>query len=276
MKPPPFDYARCDSVDEALSLLGEHGEEARVIAGGQSLMAMLNMRLLRPSVLVDIAELGELNYINESSGWVEIGATTTQAGLEGWPGLNSRLPLVAAAIPHIGHFQTRNRGTICGSLCHADPSSELPLCLATLGGEVVLRSRRRKRLLKAKEFQTGMLTTAKQDDEIVIAARYAAAQRGFGYAFRELSRRHGDFAIVALAAVAGGGKIRLGVGGVAEAPTVREWDDHLKDEELADALNDFAWELRGGDDIHATARYRREMVRRLGKKVIEEARRCAS
>jgi 2-furoyl-CoA dehydrogenase FAD binding subunit len=276
MKPPPFDYARCDSMDEALSLLAEHGEEARVIAGGQSLMAMLNMRLLRPSVLVDIAELGELNYINDSSGWVEIGATTTQAVLESWPGLNSRLPLVAAAIPHIGHFQTRNRGTICGSLCHADPSSELPLCLAALGGEVVLRSRRRKRVLNAKEFQVGMLTTAKQDDEVMIAARYPAAQRGFGYAFRELSRRHGDFAIIALAGIAGGGKIRLGVGGVAEAPTVREWDDDLKDEDLADALNDFAWELRGSDDIHATARYRREMVRRLGKKVIEAARRCAS
>ena len=276
MKPPPFDYARSESVDEALALVGEHGEEARVIAGGQSLMAMLNMRLLRPSVLVDIAELGELSYIKESSGWVEIGATTTQAALESWPALASRLPLVAAAMPHLGHFQTRNRGTVCGSLCHADPSSELPLCLAALGGQVVLRSRRRKRVLKAKEFQIGMLTTAKQDDEIMVAARYPVAQKGFGYAFRELSRRHGDFAIVALAAVAGGGKIRLGVGGVAEAPTVREWDDRLKDEDLVDTLNDFAWELRGSDDIHATARYRREMVRRLGKKVIEEARRCAS
>jgi 2-furoyl-CoA dehydrogenase FAD binding subunit len=276
MKPPLFDYARSDSVDEALSLVGEHGEEARVIAGGQSLMAMLNMRLLRPSVLVDIAELGELSYIKESSGWVEIGAATTQAALESWPALVSRLPLVAAAMPHIGHFQTRNRGTICGSLCHADPSSELPLCLATLGGEVVLRSRRRRRVLKAKEFQIGMLTTAKQDDEIMVAARYPVAQKGFGYAFRELSRRHGDFAIVALAGVAGGGKVRLGVGGIAEAPTVREWDDHLKDQDLTDALNDFAWELGGSDDIHATARYRREMVRRLGKKVIEEARRCVS
>jgi 2-furoyl-CoA dehydrogenase FAD binding subunit len=276
MKPPRFDYARCDNVDEALSLLADHGEQARVIAGGQSLMAMLNMRLLRPSILVDIAELNELAYIREASGWVEIGATTTQAALESWPQLNSRLPLIAAAMPHIGHFQTRNRGTICGSLCHADPSSELPLCLAVLAGEVVLRSRRRKRVLKAQEFQVGMLMTAKQDDEIVVAARYPAAQQGFGYAFRELSRRHGDFAIIALAAVAGGGKIRLGVGGVAETPTVRDWDDHLDGESLTDALNDFAWELRGSDDIHASARYRREMVRRLGKNVIEEARRCAS
>jgi 2-furoyl-CoA dehydrogenase FAD binding subunit len=183
--------------------------------------------------------------------------------------------LLAAAIPHIGHFQTRNRGTICGSLCHADPSSELPLCLVTLGGEVVLRSRRKKRVLKAEEFQTGLLSTAKRPDEMMVAARYPVTRAGWGYAFREISRRHGDFAIVALAAAVGGGKVRLGVGGVADKPAVREWDN-IDDQDLPDALNDFAWELGGSDDIHATARYRREMVRRLGRKLIEEARQCAS
>jgi 2-furoyl-CoA dehydrogenase FAD binding subunit len=274
MKPASFDYAHCETIDDALELLAGHGEEARIIAGGQSLMAMLNMRLVRPSILVDISGLDELHYVKEASGFVEFGATMTQAAVESWRDLPRRLPLVAAAIPHIGHFQTRNRGTICGSLCHADPSSELPLCLATLGGEVVLRSRRKKRVLKADEFQTGMLSTAKQPDEMMVAARYPAARSGWGYAFRELSRRHGDFAIVALAAAAGGVKIRLGIGGVADKPTVREWDD-LDNQSLADALNDFAWDLGGRDDIHATARYRREMVRRLGKKVIEEARRCA-
>jgi 2-furoyl-CoA dehydrogenase FAD binding subunit len=275
MKPPSFDYARCDTVDDALELLGEHGDEARVIAGGQSLMAMLNMRLLKPSILVDIAELNDLRYVKESSGFVEIGATATQAEVESWPNLQRQLPLVAAAIPHIGHFQTRYRGTVCGSLCHADPSSELPLCLATLGGELVLRSRRKKRVVAADAFQLGLLSTAKRSDEIMVAARYPVARAGVGYAFRELSRRHGDFAIVALAAVVGGGKIRLGIGGVADKPVVREWDK-IDDTELPDALNDFAWDLGGSDDIHATARYRREMVRRLGKKVIEEARRCAS
>jgi 2-furoyl-CoA dehydrogenase FAD binding subunit len=275
MKPPSFEYARCDTVDDALELLGEHGDEARVIAGGQSLMAMLNMRLLKPSILVDIAELNDLRYVKESSGFVEIGATATQAEVESWPNLQRLLPLVAAAIPHIGHFQTRYRGTVCGSLCHADPSSELPLCLATLGGELVLRSRRKKRVVAADAFQLGLLSTAKRSDEIMVAARYPVARAGVGYAFRELSRRHGDFAIVALAAVVGGGKIRLGIGGVADKPVVREWDK-IDDTELPDALNDFAWDLGGSDDIHATARYRREMVRRLGKKVIEEARRCAS
>jgi 2-furoyl-CoA dehydrogenase FAD binding subunit len=237
-------------------------------------MAMLNMRLLRPSILVDIAALDALRYVKESGGFIEFGATITQASVESWRDLRRCLPLIAAAIPHIGHFQTRNRGTVCGSLCHADPSSELPLCLAALGGEVVLRSRRRKRVLNAEEFQTGLLSTAKLPDEMMVAARYPAARAGWGYAFREISRRHGDFAIVALAAAAGNGKIRLGVGGVADKPIVREWDD-LDDRGLADALNDFAWDLGGSDDIHATARYRREMVRRLGKKTIEEARRCA-
>jgi 2-furoyl-CoA dehydrogenase FAD binding subunit len=149
------------------------------------------------------------------------------------------------------------------------------LCLATVGGEVVLRSRRKKRVVAADEFQLGLLSTAKRADELMVAARYPAARAGFGYAFREISRRHGDFAIVALAAVVGGGKIRLGVGGVADKPVVREWDK-LDGSELPDALNDFAWDLGGSDDIHATGRYRREMVRRLGKRVIEEARQCAS
>jgi 2-furoyl-CoA dehydrogenase FAD binding subunit len=275
MKPASFDYARCDTVEEALALLAEHGEEARIIAGGQSLMAMLNMRLLRPAILVDIGALEELHYVKEVSGQVEVGASMTQAEVEVWPQLRSRLPLVAAAMPHIGHFQTRNRGTVCGSLCHADPSSELPLCLALLGGEVVLRSRRKQRVVKADDFQVGMLSTAKGPDEMMVAARYPAARRGWGFAFRELSRRHGDFAIIALAAAVGGATIRLGVGGVADRPAVREWSG-LDDKSLPDALNDLAWELRGSDDIHATARYRREMIRRLGKKVIEEARRCAS
>jgi 2-furoyl-CoA dehydrogenase FAD binding subunit len=275
MKPASFDFTRCDTTDEALELLDKYGDEARVMAGGQSLMAMLNMRLVKPSILVDIAEIGELRYIRETSDAIEIGATTTQAELESWPRLLQRFPLAAAALPHVGHFQTRYRGTVCGSLCHADPSSELPLCLATLGGEVVLRSRRKKRTVPAGEFQIGVLSTDKGPDELMVAARYPAAKKGFGYAFREISRRHGDFAIVALAAVVGSGKIRLGVGGVADKPVMREWD-RLDDSELPDALNDFAWDLGGGDDAHATARYRREIVRRLGMKVIREARQCAS
>jgi 2-furoyl-CoA dehydrogenase FAD binding subunit len=238
-------------------------------------MAMLNMRLVRPDILVDISGIKHLSYVKKAGNTIEVGATLTQAELGVWPELARQLPLVAAALPHIGHFQTRNRGTVCGSLCHADPSSELPLCLATLGGEVVLKSRRKTRVLKAGDFQLGLLMTARQPDELVVAARYPQAQSGAGYAFREISRRHGDFAIVALAAMVAGSTIRLGIGGVADKPTVREWTG-LQSKDVTDALNDFAWQLGGSDDIHATARYRREIVRRIGPKVIEEARQCAS
>ena len=269
MKPAPFDLVIAESLDEVLACLAEHGEEARIIAGGQSLMAMLNMRLARPSVLVDISRLRDLSYIRSDKGWLEIGATATQAELMAWPELATRAPLLAQALPHVGHFQTRNRGTVCGSLCHADPSSELPLSLATLGGEVVLRSRRGKRVLSAAEFQTGMLTTARRPEEMMVAARFPVQDKETRFAFREIARRHGDFAIVALAAMTLPHGVRLGVGGLAEAPTAEDFRD-LSDSALDDALNDFAWRLGGADDIHASARYRREMVRRLGRALIRE------
>ena len=271
MKPAAFDYLAPETVEEAARALAEHGEAARVMAGGQSLMPMLNMRLARPELLVDIARIAGLDTIRRSNGMIEIGAGVTQAALMRWPELATASPLLAAALPHIGHFPTRNRGTVCGSLCHADPSSELPLCLAVLGGEVVLRRTRGERALAAAEFQTGMLSTAKAADEIAVAARFPVARDGAGYAFREVTRRRGDFAIVALAAVAEGNRIRLGIGGIADRPAVRDWDG-IAGDALDDALNAFAWELGGSDDIHATARYRREMVRTLGRDVIEKAR----
>lgn len=275
MKPPSFDYARCETVEEALDALAEYGDQARVMAGSQSLMAMLNMRLTRPELIVDIGGIESLAYIRPDGDWIEVGASLTQARLLEWSELRARLPLLAQALPHVGHVQTRNRGTVCGSLCHADPSSEIPLCLATLGGEAVLRSRHGRRVLKAAEFQLGLLATARRPDELMVAARFPAAKRGWGYAFREISRRRGDFAIVALAAACGEGRIRLGVGGLADRPEAREWQ-RLDECDVPDALNDFVWDLGGQDDIHASARYRREMVRRLGKQVIEEAKRCAS
>ena len=270
MKPREFDYVRAETVDEALSELSEYGEDAKILAGGQSLVAMMNFRLMEPKILVDIAGIDSLSYIRAENGVVEVGAATTQAELQAWDGLADRAPLLHAALPHIGHFQTRNRGTVCGSLAHADPSSELPLCLATLGGEVVLRSSRGQRTVAADAFQTGMLSTARRPDEMVAAARYPLRRPGAGYAFREVARRRGDFAIVAVAASVSDGAIRLGVGGVADRPTVGEWGP-LAGDDLDDALNAFAWELGGYDDIHATAKYRRKLVRHLGRRVIEEA-----
>ncbi len=275
MKPKEFDFVSAESVDEAIAVLGEAGDEARILAGGQSLVAMLNLRLVELGILVDIARIEALDYIRADGAMVEIGAAATQNQLQAWDGLAGRAPLLHAALPHIGHFQTRNRGTVCGSLAHADPSSELPLCLAVLGGEVVLKSVRGERTLSAAEFQTGMLSTAKAADEMVTASRFPLRDGGAGYAFDEVAVRRGDFAIVAVAAMVSDKTIRLGIGGVADKPAVRAWD-MLDGDALDDALNAFAWELGGYDDIHATAKYRRRLVRTVGRRVIGEAKSCRS
>ena len=275
MKPRAFDYLRVETAGEAVENLARGGDDARLLAGGLSLVPMLNFRLVEPGLLIDVSRIEALSYIRASGGSIEVGGTTRQAELENWPELADKAPLLHAAIPYIGHYQTRSRGTVCGSLAHADPSSELPLCLATLGGEVVLRSTRGDRTLAAAEFQTGMLSTACAADEFVVAARYPVRKPGEGFAFAEVAQRRGDFALVALAAVATASGVRLGVGGVADKPAVRDWGG-LADGDLDDALNAFAWDLGGYDDTHATAKYRRQLVRRLGRRVIEEARSCRS
>ena len=274
MKPRPFDYARPDTVDEATAILAEHGDDARVLAGGQTLLAMLNLRVVDPAILVDITRIPALDVIREAEGRIEVGAAVTQNQLMAWPPLRQKLLLLAAALPFVGHFQTRNKGTVCGSVAHADPTSEIPLALAVLEGEVVLRSRRGTRVLAAGEFQEGMLTTARAPDELITAVRFPIATGGV--AFREVARRHGDFAIVAVAAaVESTDSIRVGVAGMVERPAVRR----IKPDGAAgirDAIERLAWELGGYDDIHASARMRRDLLRRLGPLVVEEAIQCAA
>ena len=279
MKPRPFDYARPDTVDEAVALLAEHGDDARVLAGGQTLLAMLNLRVVEPAVLIDITRIPELDVIREvvvhgGMGMVEVGAAVTQNRLMAWPALTQKLPLLAAALPFVGHFQTRNKGTVCGSIAHADPASEIPLSLALLEGEVVLRSRRGERVLPAAEFQQGMLTTAREGDELITAVRFPVMTAGV--AFREVARRHGDFAIVAVAAlVESATSIRIGVAGMAERPAVRR----IKADgasSIRDAVERLAWELEGCDDLHASARMRRDLLRGIAPAVVEEAIKCAA
>ena len=149
MKPAPFDYLRADDEEEALEALAEAGDDARLLAGGQTLMPMLNMRLVEPAVLIDISRLPGRGEISDDGAVIEVGAAATQADLEAWPPLARRSPLLAAALPLLGHVQTRSRGTVCGSIAFADPSAELPLCLAVLGGEAVLRARTGTRTLPA-------------------------------------------------------------------------------------------------------------------------------
>ena len=274
MKPRPFDYARPDSVEEAVAVLAEHGDEARVLAGGQTLLAMLNLRVVEPAILVDITRIPELDVIRELDGRIEIGAAVTQSQLLAWPALAGKLPLLAAALPFVGHFQTRNKGTVCGSIAHADPTSEIPLSLALLEGEVVLRSCRGTRVLPAADFQQGMLATARVGDELITAVRFPIV--GGAAAFREVARRHGDFAIVAVAAVAeSASRVRLGVAGMAERPAVRRVATDSP-AGIRDAIERLAWELEGYEDLHASARMRRDLLRRIAPVVIEEARRCAA
>jgi 2-furoyl-CoA dehydrogenase FAD binding subunit len=274
MKPAPFDYVRAETREEALTVLDSEGAEARVLAGGQSLVPMLNMRLARPRVLVDISRVAELARISERRRVLTIGAAVRQAELEAKADLHVHQPLIAAALPWVGHMQTRARGTVCGSIAHADPSAELPLVLLALGGEVHLRSRRRSRRVQADAFFTGMMATVRRDDELIESISFPAQRPGIGAAFREIARRHGDFAIVACAAMVEAHSVRLAVGGVADRPQMRLMPASLGSD-LDDALDAFAWALEARDDLHASARYRRELVRRIGRQTIERARRDA-
>jgi 2-furoyl-CoA dehydrogenase FAD binding subunit len=276
MKPRPFDYLRPDTVEEAVALLAEYGDNARVLAGGQSLLPMLNLRLIEVEVLIDISCIAALDVIRDRGDKIEIGAAVTQNKLLAWPALAEKLPLVATALPHVGHFQTRNKGTVCGSIAHADPSSELPLALTLLGGEVVLKSQRGERVLAAKDFHQDMLTTARAGDELMSAVRFPAVNgqgNGRGVAFREVARRRGDFAIIAVAAVVEDKQnVRLGVGGMAGRPLVRR----IAIDGAGDAIATWADELEGYEDLHASPAMRRDLLRNLAPRVAEEAIRCAA
>jgi 2-furoyl-CoA dehydrogenase FAD binding subunit len=303
MKPRPFDYLRPDTVEEAVALLGEYGDDARILAGGQSLVPMLNLRIVDAAALIDISRIAELGVVrsvkqaaetdvaadspdleissrselrvirNPQFGEkVEVGAAVTQNKLLAWPQLAEKLPLLAAALPHVGHFQTRNKGTVCGSVAHADPSSELPLALAVLGGDVVLRSQRGERVLPAAQFQKDMLTTAREPDELITAVRFPVIGRQ-GVSFREVARRHGDFAIVAIAAVCTGTWLHLGVAGMAGRPVVAGARVDAMDR-MPDWFD--RWIPEGYDDLHASAAMRRDLFRNLAPLAIKEAIRCAA
>jgi 2-furoyl-CoA dehydrogenase FAD binding subunit len=273
MKPAPFDYLRAETVEEALDVLAQAGGDARILAGGQSLLPMLNMRLARPEIVIDVMRVPTLKIVDQKGGALTMHAAVRQIEIERRPNLAKDQPLLAAALASVGHAQTRSRGTLCGSVAHADPSAELPLVLVALSGTVHLRSRRTKRKVAAEAFFTGMMTTNRRDDEMIEAITFPGKEAAMGYAFREVARRHGDFAIVACAASADAKGGRLAIGGVAERPVARGMP-LPGSSALDDALEEFAWSLEARDDLHASARYRRELVRRIGKATLEEAVRC--
>ena len=270
MKPAAFDYLRVDQAEEAVAALAQHGEDARILAGGQSLMAVLNMRLANPALLIDISHSAPMAEVRIMKGQLCIGAAATQARVEWRQGLVTELPLLALAFPHISHFQVRNRGTVAGSIAHADPSAELPLCLLALEGEVVLRRARGRRVVKAVDFFTGMLLTARAPDELLEEVRFPLAKSGTGYGFEEFSMRHGDFAVCAVAVVADAQRVRITVGGVADRPTARDFP-LLQGSALDDALNELAWSLEARDEPQASALLRRQLVRTLGRRAVQQA-----
>lgn len=277
MKPAPFDYVRAETREEALAALAEAGDDAAVLAGGLSLVAMLNMRLARPEVLVDINGLVGLSIIHMEDSSLRTGALVRQARAMAAPRIAESVPLLHRALPSVGHYQTRSRGTLAGSVAHADPSAEVPLCLATLGGTVELSSLRGVREVPAREFAEAALVTAREPDEMVTGLLWPVAAPGWGCAFAEVSQRHGDFAVVAAAAVvrpdgAGGFDYALGLGGVEDRPRVNEGKVEAGEADWPRAVaGDWAAALDPMTDPRADAVYRRHLAAHLGERVLREA-----
>jgi aerobic carbon-monoxide dehydrogenase medium subunit len=199
MKSPEFDYIKARSLEQALSLLASHGDEARLLAGGQSLLAALNMRLSEPALLIDISGLNQLRGIQVTSTALRIGALTTHTDIENSGLVAQHAPLLKLAVPHIAHRAIRNAGTFGGSIANADPAAEWPCCLLALDGQVVAHSPRGERRIAALDFFTGLYTTELADDEVLTACELPLAQRDDWFGFQELARRHGDYAIAGLA-----------------------------------------------------------------------------
>ncbi len=220
MKPAPFEWHRPRAVDEALELLARHGDEAKLLAGGQSLVPLMNLRMVKPAVLVDINVVPGLASVRISERGISIGAMTRQAKLLADETIARHAPLIAKAVRHVGHVQTRSRGTIGGSLAHADPAAELPLVMVALDAIITARSVRGTRDIRAREFFRDVLTTALTPDELILEIHVPAAPAGTRTSFREYARRHGDFAIAAAAVqrTPGGPGLVAAVGGVAAVP----------------------------------------------------------
>ena len=281
MKPVGFEYCRPDTIAEVLALLEEFGTEACLLAGGMSLGAMLNMRLVRPEAVIDIKRVAGLDRVSFDPDGVRTGATLRQAAALADPELMRALPLLAQALPQVGHFQTRNRGTLGGSVAHADPSSEIPLCLLTLGGAVELQSRRGTRRVPAQEFFLDILSTARQPGELLTALVWPQRREGAGHAFVEIAQRHGDFAIVACAVEAllkpDGALARLsfGLGGVESRPVLADtaaFAGRHADAELAREISvQAAARARPMADFKATVEYRRALIESVGAQALAQA-----
>jgi carbon-monoxide dehydrogenase medium subunit len=282
VKPPRFDYHAPVTVEHAVEVLVRYGGDAKVLAGGQSLMPLLNFRLSRPAALVDLNRIPSLAYITEQDGHVRFGAMTRQRAIEFSPVVAARLPLLQEATRWVGHLPIRTRGTIGGSLAHADPSAEYPAVLTALDGEVVARGPRGERVIRAADLFRTYLTTSLVPDEILVEVRLPAMPAGAGSAFEEFARRRGDFAIVGIAAVVARDgtrpvRPRLVAAGASPVPMrLGPAEDILEREGPTEAAIEAAArraaELVSPDsDVHASADYRRHLTAVLTKRALRRA-----
>jgi aerobic carbon-monoxide dehydrogenase medium subunit len=271
MKLPSFDYKAPKTVSEAVELLGEHLDEASVLAGGQSLIPLLALRLAHPALLIDINGVDGLSGVSATDGWVAVGAMTREYVAEESGTVADAVPLLAAALPLIGHEAIRSRGTIGGSLAHADPAAELPAVARALDAEFVVRSQSGERVIPAADWFEGYLTTSRRPDELLVEVRFPAAGRGTGTSFQEVARRHGDFAIVGLAAALtlSDGVItdaRLAFSGVSDVPVRAAGAEELlvgerPSAELFDeAARRAAEDIDPPADLHGSSDYRRKVA----------------
>jgi CO/xanthine dehydrogenase FAD-binding subunit len=287
MKPPAFAYERPTSVAAALTALARHGEHAKVLAGGQSLIAMLNLRLLAPKMIIDANRLAELDYIRVEGDELAIGALTRHNTVMHSVEVAEQCPLIAEAYRFVSHHAIRNRGTLGGNLCHADPASELPVVALLLDATMVLKSSSGERRVSAGDFFKGLFETAVRADELLTEVRFQTQPEGQGYAFDEVSQRHGDFALVAAGCTLGVADgvcraVRLGYAGVgphamraaaAEAALVGQ---PATEANFAQAAQIAAERVRPSSDVHADEAYRRDLVRALTSRVLAAALpRCA-
>ncbi|WP_292937379.1 xanthine dehydrogenase family protein subunit M [Noviherbaspirillum sp.] len=282
MKPAAFSYHRPSSLEEALEQLAHSGENVKVIAGGQSLGPMMNMRLATPSDLVDLNDLTELAYIRDAGDALEIGALTRHHQIEESAVVKSRCPLLAQAAQTIGHYAIRQRGTLGGSLAHADPAAQLALVAVTLGAQIKVVSIRGQRTIPASEFFLSVMATALEPDEIILSVRFPAATPDEGASFQLFNRRHGDFAIVAVAitvALQAGraARLRVGIAGTGPVPVAYDAVARLFSGRVADAgwIDELAQAVRGAvapeDDGRIPAEFRREITATLVKRAIQSA-----
>jgi len=282
MKPAPFSYHRARSADEAVSLLAELGDDAKLLAGGQSLVAMMNFRLARPAALVDISRLDELRYVRAAGGGMRIGALALHRDLERLadPGLLAGFGLLPRAARYIGHYAIRAAGTFGGSIAHADPAAEWCMAALLFDAEIVARGPGGERVIGAGEFFTGFLETELRPDEMIVEVRLPGPRPGT--AICEFAQRHGDFAIVAVAAAVEreGGACRDarivlgGVGGTVQRATGAEAaliGSSLDDDEIEAAAREAAAGTDPPGDIHGSAEYRRHLVRVLTARALGEA-----